>query len=771
MKLRDIVAERTSPIVAWVGSGLSSPAGIPVWATLKQDLTDALRRKCDSYTSAQKSAGLARVAAIEKQSNPWIAFGMLKRDLGSTSYRDTIREAMRPADIAESPAAYKYLWRLRIRGLMNLNIDRLATKAFVETNNRTPLEFTGVQGTRLGYLLKEPRPFIINLHGHADDVNTWVFTKGELDTLRKNEGYRDFVRTVLYANVVLLLGISADDLAVGGHLESLRKLRQDAGTHFWVTSRTDAQTDAWAERVGIRVIRYDATDGHGALEEMFQDLLAFVPPEDPPVEEPVVSQAAVKVQVKDVPAPAELAKLDAEEIRRILNRHVGLLLSSGPRAADEYAEFARVYDEPIYRAWYVRPNGTLLGYTLEGPIAKGAFGTVYRAKDSNGSPLAIKILLEEIRSNSDLIQSFRRGVRSMRILCDHKLPGVVAYRDSSEIPAFVVMDWIDGPTLKEAVSSRGLESWSILLRCASELTCTLRRAHELPERVLHRDLRPSNVMLPGFYTKDNWQVVVLDFDLSWHRGASETSVVHGATMFGYLAPEQIAKRIGVSTRHSAVDSFGLGMLLFFMASGRDPIPAEHRHSDWQSTVQAACERLPREEWQSLPARYARLVLSATQDQQSRRWDIAQIDTELTRLREAAAEPEHVVAPDFLAEEVAARTLVLKQYHWNEDTTSATAELPTGLKVCLRADSTARKLSLQIGWHNTGVHGTRKVGKFLFPAAAQSSKLLKADGWTARYDTEQQALRIDASISADFGTTEIPQLAATIDRAIEPLRRI
>lgn len=744
-----------------------------MWAALKQQLLSTLRRKVESYAEPDRTAAVARITAIVNQPNPWIAFDMLKRDLGKASYRDTVREAVRPAETAPAPAAYRHLWELRIRGLMNLNIDRLATKAFIETNNRNPLEFTGCQGTRLGYLLREPRAFIINLHGHADDVNSWVFTKSELDQLRKDVGYKDFVRSVLYSNVVLFLGISADDLAVGGHLEALRRGNQDAGTHFWVTSRSDSATDRWAERVGIRVIRYDATDGnHDALEEMFQDLLSYVPPEDPPVNEPVVSHTAVSVHLKELPTPAELVRWDAEELRRVLNAFAGILLNSGARAAEEYAHFAKTYDEAIYRAWYVKPNGgTLLGYTLEEPVAKGAFGAVYRAKDSSGTPLAIKILLEEIRNKEELLHSFRRGVRSMRILSEHHLTGVVPYRDSSEIPAFVVMDWIDGPTLHEAVASKQIRNWSVLLRCAKELTSILKRAHELPERVLHRDLRPSNVMLRGFYTNDDWDVVVLDFDLSWHRGATDRSVVHGATMFGYLAPEQIVRRDGVSTRHSAVDSFGLGMLLFFMVAGRDPIPAEHLHSDWQATVQTGCRKFSDDQWRSLPDRFARLILNATHDQQARRWDIAQIAVELGRLFEAATTPEKVIAPDFLAEEIAARTDVLRQYRWNEDMTSATTVLPTGLTVSLRADSTARKLWLEIDWHNTGDYDTRKVGKFLSPAGQKTVDMLKSDDWNARYDTEQQGLRIRASISAALGTEEIPKYVNTIDRAVEPLRKI
>jgi len=79
----------------------------------------------------------------------------------------------------------------------------------------------------------------------------------------------------------------------------------------------------------------------------------------------------------------------------------------------------------------------LLGYRLEKFQAKGAFGKVYKSSDPMGETVAIKILLEEERKKRDFLQSFRRGVRSMRILGERNVDGIVKYREAFEIPAFV----------------------------------------------------------------------------------------------------------------------------------------------------------------------------------------------------------------------------------------------------------------------------------------------------------------------------------------------
>src|ERR1035438_4851463 len=133
-------------------------------------------------------------------------------------------------------------------------------------------------------------------------------------------------------------------------------------------SRIDRATDEWAEKVGVRVIRYAADDGdHSALEVMFKDLLEYIPPEDGPVKEPVASTSA-RTPIDKLPPPAELAKWDANEIRVALNSYVKSLLGRGTEAGLAYEEFQRVYDESIYRAWYLNTatrNEKLLGYTLE----------------------------------------------------------------------------------------------------------------------------------------------------------------------------------------------------------------------------------------------------------------------------------------------------------------------------------------------------------------------------------------------------------------------
>ena len=298
----------------------------------------------------------------------------------------------------------------------------------------------------------------------------------------------------------------------------------------------------------------------------------------------------------------------------------------------------------------------------------------------------------------------------MKILGDNSVQGMVPYRKAFEIPACVVMDWIDGPNLDDAVSSKQVQDWNLILRIGSDIADIVRRGHVLPERVLHRDLRPSNVMLRGFYTHpDKWEVVVLDFDLSWHRGALERSIIPGSAMLGYLAPEQIQYTSRVSTRHAAVDSFGMGMVLFFMMSGRAPLPDEHRHGDWRNTLARAAHGHPCNEWRSAPSRFARLVEFATRNNQSERWDMTQIQAELTRLHEAVSHSTSTQYAELIAEEIAARCEFSKDYEWDGDSLAAVKETPSGVRFTLQGDESQEEWS-SLSW--IGVSLAFKVGHIL-----------------------------------------------------------
>jgi len=774
LSFRDIISERTKRVVVWAGAGLSKPAKLPSWPELLDGLCDSLERKAASIEEDFEQKRLyADLAAIGEYRNIWLAFQKLRSALGGTTYRSKIRELFCEADRCSVPNNYKLLWKLPLDGILNLNLDRLATRAHSEIKQGKSLlhEFSGKKAKDFVHVLKSTTPFIANLHGTVADEDSWVFTHDELNELLKNPGYLQFINSCVCTRTILFVGITADDIAVKQHLDKLKEGNIDFGEHYWITDRSDRETYAWAEDIGIRIINYNVEGGdYGELDEFFDNLLAYIPKdiEAPPVETESESQTVLQL-----PTPEDLVKETSNEvIRQILTINASSILKNpDEQAYQRYSDFCKKYDEAIYRAWYVTtesPNNMILGYELLEEIKEGAFARVFRAKDPDGNEFAIKLLKESVRRKPDMLQSFRRGVRSMRILSKHDIDGMVPYRKASEIPAFVIMDFIEGPDLGNAVKSRCCDDWEMVLRIAVELAHIIRRSHQLPERVLHRDIRPANIMLKNYYIDpDDWQVVVLDFDLSWHMGSTEVSIIDPSTVSGYLAPEQVVRKSQASTRNAAVDSFGLGMTLYYLKTATEPQYSQHKHADWKKVLETAIRSDKCQEWFSLPTRYARLIDYATQDKQSDRWDMSQIAGELEQLSSAFSDPTTVKSAELLAEEIAARTAMEtnRKYSWDADKNEAKISMLSGVTLDFIPHETKHSIEIVFLWTNIRTRIHKEIRKYLGPRCEQAISLLKKMGWV----TSGKTITMD---NAEFSASmPIHQFRNELDKQAKSLAAV
>ncbi|MCK5827918.1 protein kinase [Candidatus Bipolaricaulota bacterium] len=764
--LRNIAAEHTDRLIAWIGSGLSRPAGLPSWIELRRVLHEELECKASFLGKAEGNLDIsAKLAAIESQQDMWIAFDMLRNSLGKTTYQSIIRRQLEPATTCTIPYVYQLLWKLPMAGLINLNLDGLATRSFHNVyTSRYVNEFTGRNAGDHAHVLKSPHPFILNLHGFHADASSWVLTNTERAKLQHNKGCCSFIDACLMDRTVVFAGVTADDRAVKRYLESLTKRKVDFGTHYWLTSRTDPGADLWAEKAGVRIINYSSEDNHSELLRALELILEFVPNEDEPAA-PVAMTACSEMQ-PPLPSPGELQRMDPGDARIILNGHACNILSAkSPAAYAAFNKFCEDYGLAIHGAWYTKPpHNRFFGYELGKRIGGGAFSSVFGARDEEGGLFAVKVLREELRDSPSMFQSFRRGVQSMRILAEHNLSGIVPYQDASEIPASVIMERIDGPNLHEAVESGELDDWWKVIRFAFDLSSVVRAAHLLPERVLHRDIRPSNIMLRGFFTQDDWEVLVLDFDLSWHLGASELSVLEYPTLSGYLAPEQLERMTHASTRNALVDSFGFGMTLYFARTGISPLSLEHRHSNWEEKVAKNIAACGCGAWNSLSNRYARMIINCTRDEQSERWDMTQAWLELSRLSDALADPRTVRSAELWAEELAARAcsrLTQEEYGWNSDTLTAGLALQRGVTIELMGDESRHSVVLSVDWMVKEGQTPSGIVKYLPGKCQRAEDALRKHGWNIR-QAKQRSL-----YSASFVAHKlVAALIADGDRAVD-----
>lgn len=174
--LRRVVAERTSSLVAWVGAGLSAPAGLPSWAGLIEHLVNVARRKISTMSSAAREQGLLNALIQHAHDKDyWVAFQLAEDLLGQISYESEIRNKL---DVSSPPPpSYLALWRTGIQGMISLNLDHFAQQSYSSFRPGTTVSnFVGAQAKNMGGVLQRSSLFIGNPHGIIDDVSTWIFT-------------------------------------------------------------------------------------------------------------------------------------------------------------------------------------------------------------------------------------------------------------------------------------------------------------------------------------------------------------------------------------------------------------------------------------------------------------------------------------------------------------------------------------------------------------------------------------------------------------------
>ncbi len=214
----------------------------------------------------------------------------------------------------------------------------------------------------------------------------------------------------------------------------------------------------------------------------------------------------------------------------------------------------------------ILPPGTCLGpYEIVEPLGKGGMGEVYRAHDRRlNRSVAIKIVVRSGAVSAELRERFEREAQAVARL-DH--PHVCRIYDIGHDRDldYLVMEYLEGETLASRLS-RGHLPGDEAIEIARQIADALAHTHH--HGLVHRDLKPGNVMLSPTGAK------VLDFGLAkWLAGTEYAGGVTTSTLIGagaiagtlqYMAPEQIDRR-PVDER---CDIFALGVILYEMLSGR-----------------------------------------------------------------------------------------------------------------------------------------------------------------------------------------------------------
>lgn len=210
-------------------------------------------------------------------------------------------------------------------------------------------------------------------------------------------------------------------------------------------------------------------------------------------------------------------------------------------------------------------------YFIEQKLGEGGMCDIYRAVGvSDNHPFAVKILHENLAADADSIKRFKNEVQTAGLI---KHPNVVALLDSGETSDgvfYMVMEYVGGITLKQALKSQGRFRLPRLNNIVKQICSALDAAHA--QGVIHRDLKPDNIMLRKDSDTETEEVKVLDFgiaklhagDLAAAADDTPTHIVMGTPR--YMSPEQCEGRT-IDTRS---DIYSLGLIIYEMIVGEPP---------------------------------------------------------------------------------------------------------------------------------------------------------------------------------------------------------
>lgn len=579
-------------------------------------------------------------------------------------------------------------------------------------------------------------------------------------------------------NTVVFVGVSADDDGASGMLRELISVNIDAGPHFWLTDRTDGETDKWCEENHVLAIRYNRSENPDSHLQAVTDLVNAVSSYQPtePFAPPVTPSS---ISANDQISTAEdLARLeDIDQIRLQLSSYANYILSKNiteERKEDQYINFFHKYKRAIHTSWLVEDSTDgcqLFGYNVNRKIKSGAFGDIYEASRENGDQVAIKILRQEIQDDVVMTKSFRRGIQSMRILTQGNLKGCVRLYDAYELPPCIVMEYINGHDLGEAVDANLITGYRASLEVCLEVAKIVEAGHRLRERVLHRDLRPANIMIDNVdYDAMTFDVRVLDFDLSWHKGAWDRSISSTAhSALGFLAPEQTMQMGKDKTRSTLVDSHGLGATLFFMLSKGVPDAGYFYRENHSDTILGQLPDSRMEKLHCLKHRCHRLICSSTSFEQKDRIDFSSLRKELETLVSTLGSSDFATDENLIAEEILCRGVDGLPYSYDVENGKFIAKLRSGVSISSIPDYESRKISLEVSYAFEGDRDWKNVKKYLGDSFLRCKSNFEKLGWkTSSISGSDKDRRFDASSDSHIISENMTSMASAITAAIGTL---
>ena len=245
-------------------------------------------------------------------------------------------------------------------------------------------------------------------------------------------------------------------------------------------------------------------------------------------------------------------------------------------------------------------------YEILEVVGAGGMSIVYKARCHRlNRNVAIKVLKPEFSNDKNFVTKFKIEAQASAGLTHPNIVNVYDVYDDDGI-YFIVMELVDGITLKEYIEQNGRLSMDKALDFSIQIASGLEAAHE--NHIIHRDIKPQNIIV-----SKNGNIKVTDFGIA--KAASSNTLTSGAMgSVHYISPEQA--RGGYSDERS--DIYSLGITMYEMVTGRVPFEGDNNVSVALMHIQS--EMIPpRQYYPDIYSSFEKIILKATQKKPERRY--------------------------------------------------------------------------------------------------------------------------------------------------------